>query len=808
MFENKFTNRGGRAIGFASDIATKLGHNYVGTEHILAGILEEGSCPSAKILKSQGISSSDIIPEIARFVGLGTQKSGKVSGLTPRARCIIEMSVDIAKEQGATKLDTHHLMLSILSEGNNIALSLLFTLGIDTDNLYKLILEKNNKVCFIENDKINTTSNAQKSTQKNDIKHLEKVAVDLTEMAAQGKLDPLIGREAELNRLCEILLRRMKNNPAIIGEPGVGKTAIIEGLAQKIHSGNCPEGLKNTRILSVDLANVLAGTKYRGEFEERLKNIVADAKKSPDIILFIDEFHNIVGAGAAEGAIDAANILKPALSRGEIKVIGATTYAEYKKSIEKDAALERRFQVVEIKEPKKDKAIEILDGIRPHLEQHHKLKISRCAIEAAVELSIRYIPDKFLPDKAIDLLDEAGAKLNIYEQNKHNQELEYKIKELNEQKFLAIKTQDYALAAKFRDDELKIKVMLDHNQTYNRNNILKRQDICNLVEIQTGIKTSTSDKAEVDNLLKLENSISSKLIGQKDAVKALTKAIRKNRAGLGDPNRPVGSFLFLGPTGVGKTQMAKALASALFFDEKAFIKLDMSEFMEAHSISKILGAPPGYKGFDSYISFTEKIRRNPYSVILFDEIEKAHPDILNILLQILEDGNLTDSTGRKVNFKNTIIIMTSNIGAARIVQTGNKLGFGGSDDTKDNIKSDVLKSLKKILKPELLNRIDDTVIFTKLDNDELELIAEYILNNINTRTLEKGIKLSWNKNALEFFVSKTKSSEYGARPIRRFIEDSLEGLIADKILSGEICNGDLVEISVKDDNLITNTCKI
>lgn len=804
MFENKFTTRGGRAIGFASDIATKLGHNYVGTEHILAGILEEGSCPSAKILKNQGISGSDIIPEIARFVGIGTMKSGKVSGLTPRARCIIEMSVDIAKEQGATKLDTHHLMLGILSEGNNIALSLLFTLGVDTDSVYRDILTKENKECFMANDKNNNTTN----TQKKDMKHLEKVAIDLTEMAAQGKLDPLIGREAELNRLCEILLRRMKNNPAIIGEPGVGKTAIIEGLAQKIQSGNCPEGLKDARILSIDLASVLAGTKYRGEFEERLKNIVADAKKSPDVILFIDEFHNIVGAGAAEGAIDAANILKPALSRGEIKIIGATTYAEYKKSIEKDAALERRFQVIEIKEPKKDKAIEILDGIRPHLEEHHKLKISRCAIEAAVELSIRYIPDKFLPDKAIDLLDEAGAKLNISQQSERGIELENKIKALNQQKFLAIKSQNYALAAKFRDDELKIKVMLEQSKIYNKNSILKREDICNLIEIQTGIKTSNTNKDEVDNLLKLENSISSKLIGQKDAVKALTKAIRKNRAGLGDPNRPVGSFLFLGPTGVGKTQMAKALASALFFDEKAFIKLDMSEFMEAHSVSKILGAPPGYKGFDSYISFTEKIRRNPYSVILFDEIEKAYPDILNILLQILEDGNLTDSTGRKINFKNTIIIMTSNIGATRIVQTGNKLGFGVNDDTKDNIKSDVLKSLKKILKPELLNRIDDTVIFTKLAGDELELIAEYILNNINTRTLEKGIKLSWNKNALEFFVSKTKSSEYGARPIRRFIEDSLENLIADKILSGEISSGDLVEISVKDDNLITNTCKL
>lgn len=806
MFENKFTNRGGRAIGFASDIATKLGHNYVGTEHILAGILEEGSCHSAKILKDKGIKSSDIIPEIARFVGLGTVKSGKVSGLTPRARCIIEMSVDIAKQWGDTKLDTHHLMLAILSEGNNIALSLLFTLGVDVDNIYNAILSTSkNREYSLEYEKDKIKSN--KNIQKNDIKHLEKVSVDLTDMAAKGKLDPLIGRETELNRLCEILLRRMKNNPAIIGEPGVGKTAIIEGLAQKIQSGNCPDALKNTRILSLDLANVLAGTKYRGEFEERLKNIVDDAKKSPDIILFIDEFHNIVGAGAAEGAIDAANILKPALSRGEIKVIGATTYAEYKKSIEKDAALERRFQVVEIKEPKKDKAIEILDGVRPQLEAHHKLKISRCAIEAAVDLSIRYIPDKFLPDKAIDLLDEAGAKLNISEQNKHSSELQDKINELNEKKFSAIKSQDYALAAKLRDEELKIKLMIESNKPNNKN-ILKKEDICKLIEVQTGIKTSNIDKDEINNLLKLENSISSKLIGQKDAVRALTKAIRKNRAGLGDPNRPVGSFLFLGPTGVGKTQMAKALASALFFDEKAFIKLDMSEFMEAHSVSKILGAPPGYKGFDNYISFTEKIRRNPYSVILFDEIEKAHPDILNILLQILEDGNLTDSTGRKINFKNTIIIMTSNIGADRILRTSNKLGFGDGDNTKDNIKNDVLKALKKMLKPELLNRIDDTVIFTKLDNAELELIAEYILNNINSRTLEKGIKLSWDKNALEFFVAKTKSSEYGARPIRRFIEDSLEMLISHKILSGEICNGDLVEILVENDNLITNTCKL
>ena len=790
----KFTNKAKKVIEIANDISVKLGHNYIGTEHILYGLVKEGEGVGAKVLTNKGIIAENVEKKIEEILGKGNVIKESL-GFTPRSKKVLENAFLEARKIGYNFIGTEHLLLSIIKEGDCIAVKIITELKVEIAQIYneiaKVINEEESDKELKKDGKIGRGSFAITNT-------LNQYGEDITVKAEEGKFDIIIGREKEIERIIQILSRRTKNNPCLIGEPGVGKTAIIEGLAEKIIAGEVPDILKDKRIVSIDISGMVAGTKYRGDFEERIKKALDEVKKAGDIILFIDEIHTIVGAGAAEGAIDASNILKPLLARGEIQLIGATTIEEYRKYIEKDSALERRFNQVDIFEPSEEETIKILKGIRDKYEAHHNVKITDEAIKYAVKMSIRYITDRFLPDKAIDLIDEASSqvRMRVYTEPEEIKDLQNKIDILMKEKEEAIYNQNFEKAASLRDKEKEDKDRLEqilnkwrYDKTKNIIEI-KEENIAEIISKWTGIPVQKLNEDDNEKLKHLEEKLHKRVIGQDEAVKAISKAIQRGRVGLKDPKRPIGSFLFLGPTGVGKTELSKALTEILFGNENSMIRLDMSEYMEAHSISKLIGAPPGYIGFDDGGQLTEKIRRKPYSVILFDEIEKAHPDVMNLLLQILEDGHLTDSQGRKVDFKNTIIIMTSNLGARHITEK-KTLGFGNIQNESNNkeydeIKKEVINELKRELRPEFINRIDEIIVFHKLNNEELEKIASIMLKEIEQRLKEQNIYIEIDSSVAKLIVNKDMDKNFGARPLRRIIKDIVENRISEEIINGNI----------------------
>ena len=723
----KFTNRAKKAIEIANDLAIELGHNYIGTEHILYGLSKEGSGVAAKVLENQEVEPQKILDKIDELIGR-EDKTEETLGFTPRTKRVIENAFIEAKKLGYNYIGTEHLLIGILREADSIAARILLDLNVNIPKLYNEIIKVINDE-EIGEDGTNTKKETRRKGSYNSTATLNQFGEDLTKKAEEGKLDPVVGRKEEIQRVIQILSRRTKNNPCLIGEPGVGKTAVVEGLAQKIVAGDIPEILKDKRVVTLDISGMVAGAKYRGDFEERIKKALNEVKKAGDVILFIDEIHTIVGAGAADGAIDAANILKPLLARGEIQLIGATTLNEYRKYIEKDSALERRFSPVNVKEPTPSDTIEILNGLRDKYEAHHNVKITKEAIEAAVKLSVRYINDRFLPDKAIDLIDEASsrARIKTYTEPENLKELQTKIEEIEKDKEEAVRSQKFEKAASLRDKEKELKEKYEKEEQKWKNKNTKQvtniteENIAEVISTWTGIPVYKITENENERLKNLEKELHKRVVGQNEAVEAVAKAIKRGRVGLKDPNRPIGSFLFLGPTGVGKTELSKALAQCLFGDESSMIRIDMSEYMEPHSVSKLIGSPPGYVGFEEGGQLTEKIRRKPYAVILFDEIEKAHPDVMNMLLQILEDGRLTDSQGRTVNFKNTVIIMTSNLGA-RVITDKKSLGFSNNEKQEDSqkdyeeTKKEVMQILKKELRPEFINRIDEIIVFHKLND--------------------------------------------------------------------------------------------
>ena len=826
MFENRFTESAQNAINLAAESAMELGHNYVGTEHMLLGLIKEGDGVAAKILESNDINEENVTEAIREMLGTGEPVKEMPNSFTPRTKYVVQRSAVEARRLGHNYVGTEHLLIALLRETSSIAAKILISLGANPQKLYSDVLNMlsdddgeaiGNGSQYGGYGQYGTGDNSEKQSgrsQKSDCPTLMKFGRDLTQMAREGKLDPIIGRDKAIERVIQILSRRSKNNPCLIGEPGVGKTAVAEGLAQKIANGEVPEILKDKRVITLEMWSMLAGAKYRGEFEERLKKAMDEIRKSGKIILFIDELHTIIGAGAAEGAIDAANILKPALSRGEIQIVGATTLGEYRKYIEKDAALERRFQPITLDEPTPEETLEILKGIRDKYEAHHRVKISDKALEAAVNLSIRYISDRFLPDKAIDLIDEAASRLKLKNMTAPPdvREIEEKIEAVKAEKEAAITTQEYERAAKLRDDEKSLREKLrETKENWSKDNVnsdseVTENEIAEIISLWTGIPVKTLEESESERLLRLEEILHSRVVGQDEAVKAVAKAIRRGRVGLKDPKRPIGSFIFLGPTGVGKTELSKALAEAMFGDEDSIIRVDMSEYMEKHSVSKMVGSPPGYVGFDEGGQLTDKVRTKPYSVILFDEIEKAHPDVFNILLQILEDGILTDSQGRRVDFRNTIIIMTSNLGARLITGGGTKqLGFSAMDDDAESerdyaqIKEDVLGELKQAFKPEFLNRVDEIIVFHKLTKSNIKEIAVKMLESLGNRLRDNGITAEFTESAVEKISENGFDDNYGARPLRRAIQSDIEDMVAESMLEGKIKPGDAVTIDYKDD---------
>ncbi|MBQ3413793.1 MAG: ATP-dependent Clp protease ATP-binding subunit [Clostridia bacterium] len=808
----KFTNRAKKAIQIANDIAENLGHNYIGTEHILYGLREEDSGIAAKVLENQNVTSDSILGKIEDLVGRD-EPIAETAGFTPRTKRVIENAFIESRKLGYNYIGTEHLLIGILREGDSIAARILLDLNVNLPKLYNEIIKVINEG---ENSLENDNNNNKRNGSFNATPTLNQFGEDLTKKAEEGKLDPIIGRHEEIERVIQILSRRTKNNPCLIGEPGVGKTAVAEGLAEKIVSGDVPEILKDKRVVTVDISSMVAGAKYRGDFEERIKKALNEVKKAGDVILFIDEIHTIVGAGAAEGAIDAANILKPLLARGEIQLVGATTLNEYRKYIEKDSALERRFSPVNVNEPSRNDTIKILTGIRDKYEAHHNVKITDEAINSAVDLSIRYINDRFLPDKAIDLIDEAAsrARLKTYTEPDSLKKLEEEIENISKDKEEAVRNQNFEKAASLRDEERikKEKYEKEQKKWKNKNtkevNNITEENIAEVISTWTGIPAKKITEDENEKLKNLEENLHKRVIGQNEAVEAVSKAIRRGRVGLKDPNRPIGSFLFLGPTGVGKTELSKALAECLFGNENAMIRVDMSEYMEPHSIAKLIGSPPGYVGFDEGGQLTEKIRRKPYSVILFDEIEKAHPDVMNMLLQILEDGRLTDSQGRTVNFKNTVIIMTSNIGA-RLITEKKSLGFINEDNKEENkeyedTKKEVMEALKRELRPEFINRIDEIIVFHKLNDNEISDIIDIMLNNVIKRLEEQKIKIELEPDVKKIIANKGIDKSFGARPLRRTIQNLLEDRLAEEILDGNITKNKLVKIGVKDDKIVVD----
>ena len=815
-----FTSRAKKAIEIANNAAIELGHRYIGTEHILYGLAKEGSGVASKVIEKQGITPEDILNITVELVGRETPIE-ETLGFTPRTKRVIENAFIEARKLGYNYIGTEHILIGLLREGDSIAARILLELNINIPKFYGEIIKVINEGENLSSNNENN-SNAKKTGSYNQTPTLNQFGEDLTEKARQGKLDPIIGRKEEIERVIQILSRRTKNNPCLIGEPGVGKTAVVEGLAEKIVAGDVPEILKDKRVVTVDISSMVAGAKYRGDFEERIKKALEEVKKVGDVILFIDEIHTIVGAGSAEGAIDAANILKPLLARGEIQLVGATTLNEYRKFIEKDSALERRFSPVTVNEPSEKDTISILKGIRDKYEAHHNVKITDEAIEAAVKMSVRYINDRFLPDKAIDLIDEAASKarLKTYTEPDSLKELEEEISNVSKDKEEAVRTQKFEKAASLRDKEKELKAKYEKEQKKwkNKNNKaitdITEENIAEVIASWTGIPAKKITENENEKLKNLEKNLHKRVIGQNEAVEAVAKAIRRGRVGLKDPKRPIGSFLFLGPTGVGKTELSKALAECLFGDENSIIRIDMSEYMEAHSVSKLIGSPPGYVGFDEGGQLTEKIRRKPYSVVLFDEIEKAHPDVMNMLLQILEDGRLTDSQGRTVNFKNTVIIMTSNIGA-RLITDKKSLGFSASNLSKEDnkeeekakkeyedTKKEVMEALKRELRPEFINRIDEIIVFHKLNDTEIDKIIDIMLEEVVNRLKEQKIKIELDPKVKKLIASKGIDKNFGARPLRRTIQNVLEDALAEEILDGKLDNEKVNKISADDEKII------
>ena len=811
----KFTSRAKKAIELADKIAIELGHSYLGTEHILYGLAEEGSGVASRVLQNQEVNSEAIISKIEELIGR-EQPITETLGFTPRTKRVIENAFIEARKLGYNYIGTEHLLIGILREGDSIAVRILLELNVNIPKLYNEIVKViNEDESLMQGSEEGTGKNAKRKGSYNSTPTLNQFGEDLTKKAEEGKLDPVVGRKEEIERVIQILSRRTKNNPCLIGEPGVGKTAVVEGLAQKIVAGDVPEILKDKRVVTVDISGMVAGAKYRGDFEERIKKALNEVKKAGDVILFIDEIHTIVGAGAAEGAIDAANILKPLLARGEIQLVGATTLNEYRKFIEKDSALERRFSPVTVSEPSEKDAITILKGIRDKYEAHHNVKITDEAIEAAVKLSVRYINDRFLPDKAIDLIDEAAsrARLKTYIEPDSLKKLSEEIENVTKDKEEAVRNQKFEKAASLRDEERELKEKFEKEQNKWKNKNTKsltnitEENIAEVISSWTGIPAKKITEDENEKLKSLEKNLHERVVGQNEAVEAVAKAIRRGRVGLKDPKRPIGSFLFLGPTGVGKTELSKALAECLFGDENSMIRIDMSEYMEPHSVSKLIGSPPGYVGFDEGGQLTEKIRRKPYAVILFDEIEKAHPDVMNMLLQILEDGRLTDSQGRTVNFKNTVIIMTSNIGA-RLITDKKLLGFSNNSN-KDNVekeyeetKKEVMEALKKELRPEFINRIDEIIVFHKLNDEEISQIIDIMLKQVIDRLHDQKILIEIEPKVKELIASKGIDKTFGARPLRRTIQSVLEDRLAEEILDGNLPKNKLSKIGVKDGKVV------
>ena len=814
MSENKFTPRAEEALRLSQEAAEEMGHGYVGSEHLLLGLIREEEGIAHRVLSEYGVTDEMVCDVLQRSVGKGLSGTAPSQGLTPRAKSVVELAVSEAARMGSSYIGTEHLLMGILREGGNMALRILRTMGVDSKKMYSSIVQKLNDTPHT------VTSGASTANRESDKKNktLAEFTRDLTEAARAGKLDPVIGREKEIQRVIQILSRRTKNNPVLIGEPGVGKTAIAEGLAERIASGDVPEELLDKKILSLDLSGMVAGTKYRGEFEERIKNTLAEVKKAGNVILFIDELHTIVGAGSAEGAVDAANIIKPALGRGEIRVIGATTLNEYRKYIEKDAALERRFQPVTVGEPTPEATLEILKGLRDKYESHHKLTITDEALEAAVQLSKRYIGDRFLPDKAIDLMDEAASQVRMTAEasSPDLKALEEKITALHREKTEAVAAQDFEKAAQLRDIEKNYQEQVEIERdnwrkqlAQNRGNVTA-DDVAKVVAGWTGIPVTRLTEDESMRLLKLEEKLHQRVVGQDEAVNAVAKAIRRSRVGLKDPKRPIGSFLFLGPTGVGKTELCKTLAEAMFGDENAMVRIDMSEYMEKHTVSRLVGSPPGYVGHEEGGQLTEKVRRKPYSVVLFDEIEKAHEDVWNILLQILEDGIVTDSQGRKVDFKNTIIVMTSNVGAKNITADAARLGFDGSEKGEkeseevrfDRIRDAVMADLKRTFRPEFLNRIDEIIVFRQLTEENIRQIARRMLDITGARMAQQGITLAADDDAVAELARDGFDPQYGARPLRRAIQNMVEDAVAEKMLEGQLKSGDTAHVRLRDGKVV------
>ena len=805
MANNRWTEKAQNALRLSYEAASALGHNYVGSEHILLGLLGEKRGVASKILLSYGVTGDALTAAIVQAIGKGTP-GVQPMGMTPHAKEIMELAAAEAAGQGAGYIGTEHMLMAILREKDSSAMGLLRSLGTDARAIYRTLEEGGR-----EESPLASPGEGRKSGEKNTLKALGQFGIDLTARAREGKLDPVIGREQEIQRVMQILSRRQKNNPCLMGEPGVGKTAIAEGLAQKIVQGDVPEALSGKRLITLDLSAMVAGAKYRGEFEERLKNALQEVKRAGNIILFIDELHMIVGAGAAEGAVDAANILKPALSRGELQVIGATTTQEYRKHIEKDAALERRFQPVTVEEPSQEDAQKILLGLRDKYEAHHKIKITDEAIRGAVEISARYIPDRYLPDKALDLLDEAASRARLKNMTPPPslKALEDTIAQTEKEKEEAVRTQDFERAAALRDEEKQQKAQLEEQKkqwALSRGRIsgaIGLEDIAQVAALLTGIPVAQMTEDEAARLAHLEEELHRRVVGQEEAVRAVAKAIRRGRVGLKDPSRPVGSFLFLGPTGVGKTELAKALAQGVFGEEKSLIRLDMSEYMERHSVSKLVGSPPGYVGYEEAGQLTEKVRRRPYCVLLFDEIEKAHPDVFNLLLQVLDDGILTDSQGRRVDFKNTIIIMTSNVGASQL-QNKRPLGFGGAQGEEEDrqMKKELLAQLKKAFRPEFLNRIDDTIVFTRLQKDEIRQIAARLMDQVVERLRQAGLEASYDDALLDHLAESGFDPDYGARPLRRAIQSQIEDLAAMELLEGHVKKGEHVLFTLRDGEVL------
>lgn len=798
MMFGRFTERAQKVLALSQEEAVRLGHNNIGTEHILLGLVREGEGIAAKALESLGLEVSKIQEEVEKLIGTGKQPMQTIH-YTPRAKKVVELSQDEARKLGHSYVGTEHILLGLIREGEGVAARVLNNLGVSLNKARQQVLQ------LLGSNESQAGRQGRGQATNANTPTLDSLARDLTASAKEGNIDPVIGRSKEIERVIQVLSRRTKNNPVLIGEPGVGKTAVAEGLAQQIVNNEVPETLRDKRVMTLDMGTVVAGTKYRGEFEDRLKKVMEEIRQAGNIILFIDELHTLIGAGGAEGAIDASNILKPSLARGELQCIGATTLEEYRKYIEKDAALERRFQPIQVDEPTLDETIQILKGLRDRYEAHHRVTITDEAIEAAAKLSDRYITDRFLPDKAIDLIDEAGSKVRLrsYTVPPNLKDLEQKLEEVRKEKDAAVQSQEFEKAASLRDSEQRLREQLETTKNEwkekqgQEDSQVTVEDIASIVSIWTGVPVSKLTKDESERLLNLEDVLHDRVIGQGEAVKAVSKAIRRARAGLKDPKRPIGSFIFLGPTGVGKTELARALAEAMFADEDAMIRIDMSEYMEKHSTSRLVGSPPGYVGYEEGGQLTEKVRRKPYSVVLLDEIEKAHPEVFNILLQVLEDGRLTDSKGRVVDFRNTVLIMTSNVGASEL-KRNKYVGFNLGDENKDydNMKSKVMDELKKAFRPEFLNRIDETIVFHSLEKKHMKSIVTLMIKDVQKRLVEQNIDFTLTEKAVEKIANEGFDPEYGARPLRRSIQKNIEDLLSEELLKGTIKIGEKVKIGL------------